>query len=70
MKTNTYNRREFLKVAGLGAACAAFSIPRDASAGDRRRLPNILFWSAGGRSAGGQPGGVSRGSHLHISLSA
>ncbi len=50
MKTNTYNRREFPKVAGLGAACAAFSIPRDASAGDRRRLPNILFWSAGGHT--------------------
>ncbi len=46
MKTNRCNRREFLRVAGLGAACAAFSVPRDGwaqSPGDRRRLPNILF---------------------------
>jgi N-sulfoglucosamine sulfohydrolase len=46
MKDNQCNRREFLKVAGLGAACAAFSAPRAASAqsaGDGRRLPNILF---------------------------
>jgi N-sulfoglucosamine sulfohydrolase len=46
MKTNTCNRREFLRVAGLGAACAAFSVPRSGwaqSSGDRRRPPNILF---------------------------
>jgi uncharacterized sulfatase len=46
MKTNLCNRREFLRVAGLGAACAALSVPRDGwaqSTGDRQRPPNILF---------------------------
>ena len=45
MKTNRCNRREFLQVAGLGAACAALAVPRDGwarAAGDRSR-PNILF---------------------------
>ncbi len=46
MRINQCNRREFLRVAGLGAACAAFSVPRNGwaqSTGDRQRLPNILF---------------------------
>jgi N-sulfoglucosamine sulfohydrolase len=46
MRTNQCNRREFLRIAGLGAACAAFSVPRNGwaqSTDDRRRLPNILF---------------------------
>jgi len=46
MKTKQCNRREFLQIAGLGAACAAFSAPRSTGAqstGGRQRLPNILF---------------------------
>jgi len=46
MKSDQCNRREFLTVAGLGAAYAAFSFPRDGwaqSTGDRKRPPNILF---------------------------
>ncbi len=46
MRTNQCNRREFLRIAGLSAACAASSFPRDGwaqSTGGRKRLPNILF---------------------------
>jgi N-sulfoglucosamine sulfohydrolase len=45
MKTSQCNRREFLKVAGLGAACAAWAASRSAGAqsAGRTRSPHILF---------------------------
>jgi N-sulfoglucosamine sulfohydrolase len=46
MNVNPCHRREFLKVTGLSAACAALTVARNAraqSTGARRRLPNILF---------------------------
>lgn len=46
VKANQWNRREFLKITGFGAACAAMSVPghgQTQSADSRKRRPNVLF---------------------------
>jgi N-sulfoglucosamine sulfohydrolase len=61
MNASKCNRREFLKAAGLTAACAVFSGNVRAHAADRRkRPPNILFciaddWSWPHAGIGGDP---------------